>query len=397
MDPEISQELRKGIARLREHWLNQAERHFRTVLTHDPDQPSALHLLGVTLCLLARHGDGLELLRRAIGRRPERAHFYWDYSVALAATGQKDAAREARRAAIERDGIFRQWPALDGPAGEVYFSQRKDFEFKIIDYPYVSSVRYGAGRPLMPLLPERLGAGHAAFRDLLGDFAAYSDDFAAIALDGDYAAPAPFWINTWFAPLDAMALFGLLCRNNPAHFVEVGSGTSTKFARLAISSHRLSTKIVSIDPQPRSVIDTLTDETFRVPLETLDLALVDRLREGDIFFLDSSHRSFQNSDVTVFFLEILPRLAPGVLIHVHDIYLPEDYPSGHVGRRWNEQYLLAAVLMFGGDRFETVFPSWYVSREPALAAEKDRLLRVGPLSELSIHGASYWFRKLPGR
>jgi len=397
MDPEISQELRKGIARLREHWLNQAERHFQTVLARDPDQPSALHLLGATLCLLARHDEGLELFRRAIERRPERAHFWWDYSVALAATGQKDAARQARQAAIERDGGFRQWPPLDDPAGEVYFSQRKETEFKIIDYPYVSSVRYGAGRPLMPLLPEQLGASRGAFRDLLGDFAAYSQDFAAIPLDGDYATPTPFWINTWFAPLDAMALFGLLCRNNPAHFVEVGSGMSTKFARHAVSSHRLSTRIVSIDPHPRNVIDALADETFRVPLETLDLALVDRLREGDIFFLDSSHRSFQNSDVTVFFVEILPRLAPGVLIHVHDIYLPEDYPSGHVERRWNEQYLLAAVLMFGGDRFETVFPSWYVSREPALAAEKDRLLRVGPLSGLSIHGASYWFRKLPAR
>ena len=116
-------------------------------------------------------------------------------------------------------------------------------------------------------------------------------------------------------------------------------------------------------------------------------------RFGDILFLDSSHRSFQGSDVTVFFLDILPRVRPGVIIHIHDIYLPDDYISGHVSRMWNEQYLLATALLFGGDAFEILFPCWFVHRDPALSARANSALRRGPLEGVNLYGASFWLTK----
>jgi hypothetical protein len=81
-----------------------------------------------------------------------------------------------------------------------------------------------------------------------------------------------------------------------------------------------------------------------------------------------------------------------VLVHIHDIYLPDDYISGHVPRLWNEQYLLATALLFGAARFEILFPSWFVGRDPDLAAHAAARLRRGPLADIDLYGASFWMR-----
>ena len=167
---------------------------------------------------------------------------------------------------------------------------------------------------------------------------------------------------------------------------------STKYARRAVRRYGLRTMITSIDPQPRNEVDKLCDHVIRRPLEACDTALFEALEPGDIFFLDSSHRSFQNSDVTVFFLEILPRLKPGVILHIHDIYLPYDYIAGHVPRLWNEQYLLATALLFGAARFEILFPSWFVGRDPGLKAHAEAIFRQGAIADLDLYGASFWMR-----
>ena len=110
------------------------------------------------------------------------------------------------------------------------------------------------------------------------------------------------------------------------------------------------TRIVSIDPQPRAEVDELCDRVLRVPLEAADLSVFDELSDGDVLFFDGSHRTFMNSDATVFFLEVLPRLADGVLVGVHDVFLPYDYPRDFADRYYSEQYLLAAHLIAGNPR-----------------------------------------------
>lgn len=253
------------------------------------------------------------------------------------------------------------------PLDDLTFSvERGEYAFKFFDYRYRARVRYGGGRPPHARLFELVDSERARYADFLGEMAKFNVDFAKISLQGAYSDSVPFWLNTWLPPLDAMALYTILCRLRPRLFVEIGSEMSTKFARQAIEAHSLGTRVISIDPEPRNEIDPLVDETVRSSLEDVHLQIFDRLEADDFLFFDGSHRSFQNSDVTVFFLEILPSLKPGVVVHLHDIYLPYDYPAGHKRRLWNEQYLLATALVYGGAALELLFPAWFVTRDAEL-------------------------------
>ncbi len=119
------------------------------------------------------------------------------------------------------------------------------------------------------------------------------------------APDGPFWANDWFPPFDAASLFGLIAQHAPRRYIEVGSGMSTRFARQAISDLNLRTRIVSIDPHPHTAIDALCDEVLpRSPGcgEMIPRAILGRRRAvKTCCSLDNSHRSFPNSDVTVFF------------------------------------------------------------------------------------------------
>lgn len=372
---------RIGRLRLREHLLNHAELIFRQVLAGAPDHAPTQRHLGITLFKLGRIEEALPLLRRAAAQ--EAAAEAWaDLATALRASGDAAGAAEAY-------GHMGGAP----PADLAFSTDRGTHEFRVVDYPYRSEVRYGSGLPSHPGLATLIGAGRGRYEAVLAGLAELQDDFAAVPLGGSYEAAEPFWLNAWFPPLDAMALTGMLRAHNPARFMEVGSGVSTKFARRAVTRHGLRTRLTSIDPQPRNEIDRLCDEVIRKPLEACPLEMFEVLEPGDVFFLDSSHRSFQGSDVTVFFLDILPRLKPGVIVHIHDIYLPDDYVSGHVHRLWNEQYLLATALLFGGQAFEVLFPCWFVGQDAALASRAKALLCRGPLANLNPYGASFWMRK----
>ena len=118
-------------------------------------------------------------------------------------------------------------------------------------------------------------------------------------------------------------------------------------ASRAIRSGDLPTMISSIDPHPHAAIDALCQRKIRAPLEDWEVAVFDELGPGDILFFDGSHQVFMNSDVTVFFLQIIPRLKSGVMVHVHDIFLPADYPPDWNQSLFAEQYLLAATMLCG--------------------------------------------------
>jgi len=204
------------------------------------------------------------------------------------------------------------------------------------------------------------------------------------------AGPAqPHWNNPWIPPLDGVALYGMVALRQPRRYVEVGSGNSTKFVRRAIVDQHLSTCIVSIDPQPRAEIDALCDVVIRKPLEETDLAPFSELAAGDLVFIDSSHRCLMNSDVTVFFTEILPFLPAGVTVGIHDIFLPYDYPLEWVGRYYSEQYLLACYLLSGSPRCQIVLPAYFMAKQ---APAQDALLelRRGLPGATPMEGGSFW-------
>lgn len=236
-----------------------------------------------------------------------------------------------------------------------------------------------------------LEAGLKRYQALLRSFEQWLPWLETIDFDRKPAgAPAaPYWNNVWMPVLDAVALYCLVAQQRPHTYVEIGSGISTAFVARAIADHHLDTRIVSIDPQPRSGIDALCDAVLRKPLEQCNLDIFGGLGANDIVFADSSHRAFMNSDVTVFFCEILPALAGGVVVGIHDIFLPHDYPQEWVGRHYSEQYLLACYLLAGTRRFEVLLPMFFAA---AQGAGGDLLRQVRSRNDNSFwrNGVSFW-------
>ncbi|MGC4888899.1 class I SAM-dependent methyltransferase [Micromonospora sp. DT227] len=260
-----------------------------------------------------------------------------------------------------------------------------------VDFPVSPEPRFGYGRPDHPGISELLDRRRDAYADTLRRFLGHADRLAAVPLHGDLDSGEPYWRNGWLPPLDALALYGFLVEHEPARYVEIGSGNSTKFARRAVRDHGLRTRITSIDPAPRASVDVLCDDVVRAPLERADLGLFDELDAGDVVFFDGSHRSFMGSDVTVFFFEVLPRLRPGVLVQVHDIMLPRDYPPQWRHRHYNEQYLLAAFLLAAPERWEIELPNAFVAGDPELREVAAPLWRRLGLTEHFLP-ASFWLR-----
>ncbi len=385
----LDRKMSLAVGWLQSHLLNHAEITLREVLEKDPQHRSARRMHGIALFKLGRRDEAIEALRAGVAEEPDNPRAWGDLAVALRDTGQGEAAAEAYARALTA-----QSPATGAPPiGDLVFCiEQGVHDFTMVDYPYRAQVRYGAGKPAHPELAALIGEGRERYRGLLDTWAPLQPDFADVPRGGTYETLTPFWFNSWFTALDAIALTGFLRTLNPRLMVEIGSGVSTKYARRAVARYGLRTRLVSIDPEPRNDIDKLCDQVIRKPLEQCSTDMFEVLEPGDIFFLDSSHRSFQGSDVTVFFLEILPRLKPGVIVHIHDIYLPYDYIAGHLPRLWNEQYLLASALLFGPERFEILFPCWAVGRDPDLMPHAEALFRQGQMAPVDLYGTSFWMR-----
>ena len=237
-------------------------------------------------------------------------------------------------------------------------------------------------------IAEKLSLFRDNYKQFIEDLVALADFFAKIATQAPSTpegATVPYWSNKYLPQGDAIALCGFLFKYKPAVYVEIGSGNSTKFARRVISHFNLPTKIISIDPQPRSEIDTLCDVVIRTPAQMVPKSVFQPLRKNSILFIDGSHRCLQNSDVTYIFMDILPNLYPGVVIHFHDIFWPEDYPAVWAERFYNEQYLLGVLLLFGSG-YEILYSSSYVNLDPDLNRQFIKLLNKTP------DGGSIWMR-----
>lgn len=217
----------------------------------------------------------------------------------------------------------------------------------------------------------------------------HKDDFAKIS--PLRANPVePYWNNEWIEPLDAATLYSMLAHENPSLYVEIGSGNSTKFARKSISDHQLRTQIFSIDPQPRAEVDSICERNLRIPVEEMDPAFFECLKSGDILFIDSSHQVFQNSDVVFLFMEVIPALAKGVIVHVHDIFWPFDYPEAFKNFHFNEQYLLGAMLLAEASRYSSMQANAYISK---IDEFKMKCRSLGPPFETSrALESSFWFQ-----
>jgi predicted O-methyltransferase YrrM len=171
--------------------------------------------------------------------------------------------------------------------------------------------------------------------------------------------------NHYYTSPDAEILYTIIRKFQPQKIIEVGCGNSTKIMRQAIKDGQLGTRIISIDPHPRTEIRNLANEFHFLPVETIENEEVfDSLNDGDIFFIDSSHEIKTGNDNPFLYLNVLPKLRPGVLIQIHDIFLPYDYPREWViEKRWgfNEQYLVQSLLSFSS-MFEVLWAGCYLQR-----------------------------------
>jgi predicted O-methyltransferase YrrM len=239
-----------------------------------------------------------------------------------------------------------------------------------VEYPTSSDnrPRFGWDRPAHARLEEIIARGRERYAACLTELLAFSEDLLRIGPEPSGAEPGWRQDPVWLVGLDAASLYGFLRLRAPRRYLEIGSGNSTKFAARARRDGGLSTRIISIDPAPRAEVDELCDEAVRAPLERADLSVFDSIEPGDVVFFDGSHRAFMNSDAVVFFLEVLPELPEGVLVGVHDILLPWDYPPHWAARYYSEQYLLACYLLAEGRRLEPVLPCHYVSLDAELSS-----------------------------
>ncbi|WP_170791073.1 class I SAM-dependent methyltransferase [Ruegeria lacuscaerulensis] len=175
--------------------------------------------------------------------------------------------------------------------------------------------------------------------------------------------------NGYYDSPDADALYLMIRRFKPRRVIEVGCGNSTRVTRQAIIDGGLKTQITAIDPYPRADIAHVVDHFEQKRLEEVDPALFDQLEAGDILFIDSSHVVRISNDVAHLFCRIIPALKPGVVIHVHDVFLPYEYPKRffYDCPGWGEQYMLHALLQSGA--YSMLWPGYYLQQDRPDAVE----------------------------
>ncbi len=263
-----------------------------------------------------------------------------------------------------------------------------------LEYKVDFKPRFGHGNPPHKGLTDAINSNRKIYADHLNYFLEFKNIFHEIKLSSiETNENNPAWNNGFFPGLDIIALYGMIRKNKPKRFVEIGSGNSTKVVRKAIQDGNLETKITSIDPVPRANIDHLADVVIRKPVEALtDFSIISDLEENDILFIDNSHRCFPNSDVTVCFLELFPLLKKGVIVHIHDIYLPYDYPQFMCDRAYSEQYLLATYILANPTKYFTICPNYFISEDAELKKILEPVWNHKSLDTVERHGGSYWLQ-----
>jgi len=256
-----------------------------------------------------------------------------------------------------------------------------------IPYRYADTLPAGGDVATYQPILEDLKGCEESFARIIQSIDIYADDLLAI---GDEAAPQPRWQQDWFPRLDAATAYALVRETKPRRIVETGSGHSTRFMARAVRDGNGTTAITAIDPAPRAAIDNLGVEVIRKTVAQAGVGPFADLAAGDIIFIDSSHIMMPGSDVDDLLNRILPTLPAGVLVHIHDIFLPDDYPSAWAWRGYNEQSAVLPLLSGGG--YEIVFSSYYAVSRMGDKVQASVLGKL-PLPE-GAYETSLWLRKI---
>jgi hypothetical protein len=230
----------------------------------------------------------------------------------------------------------------------------------------------------------------------------WEDDFRATA--GDYLANTGAGFGPGYPAFDARTLYYVLREHRPAHYLEVGSGLSTYYATLAAARNAADgapLAISCIEPYPFDALRELTDvELLQGFVQDVPVSRFTGLGSGDVLFIDSSHALKIDSDVAYLVLEVLPRLRPGVLVHIHDVPFPYNtpYPADTwlFGERWpvywNEAMVVQAFLAFN-PAFEILLSTPMI-RHSDEAELRDRFPDYVPVAQDPNPPSSLWLRRV---
>ncbi len=205
--------------------------------------------------------------------------------------------------------------------------------------------------------------------------------------------------NTSFGPGDSEILYSIIRYFKPRHIIEIGSGYSTLMAINAIQKNHeemdnYSCEHICIEPYERLWLKSCPVKLIRQKLESIDTAFFDILAENDILFIDSSHIIRPQGDVLKEYLEILPNLKSGVLIHIHDMFTPRDYEKKWIYecvRFWNEQYLVEAFLS-NNNKFEVLLANNFLSHDYKVEFS-EKCPNYALVSD-NFEPGSFWIKKI---
>lgn len=257
---------------------------------------------------------------------------------------------------------------------------------------------------IQPALAARLleqSERFAPFMDQMVDIGPAA--FAEIDIVDPAGSITPGWRQAYFSWLDALSLCAVLRHRNPSTYLEIGSGNSTRFARWCIDRYGLRTRIVSIDPQPRLEVDQLSDVVIRQPVEDAPRDEFDQLSDGDVCFYDGSHLLTMGGDMAYVCYRIFPGLPRGVMLGLHDTYLPV------LG--WNAEDYYAGALLLGGDAYAADLPAHHLASVDRRSRARLMALLATPRGQAieanhfemfeihqgymdgNVHGATFFFSK----
>jgi len=255
-----------------------------------------------------------------------------------------------------------------------------------IPYRYAPGV-VAPGKGAYPAIEALFDARADDFQALLKSMAGYDRELQDIGAD---VPPAPRWDQDWFPTLDAAIAYTLVRTRKPRRIVEIGSGHSTRFFARAAADGGLGTNITAIDPAPRAVLDGLAVNFIRATLQDAGRAPFEALAAGDMLSIDSSHILMPGTDVDLLFSTILPALPAGLLVHIHDIFLPDGYPPDWEWRGYNEQNAVAGFLP--ASTYKPLFASHYAATRLSTAVARSPIAALPGLP--SARPASLWLEKL---
>jgi predicted O-methyltransferase YrrM len=308
---------------------------------------------------------------------------------------RRKARGEIPRVTIDQAVEVLAAASVDEIQSRGYHFQRRDYYSALNDLPFLrDNWDVWHDRPL----PRGVEWDVDAQLEQVRRISRYFAELADIPMDPPAGSPRYHWRNDFWRGADAIVQYGLLRAVKPRRVVEIGAGWSSLLLAEALQRNAgegaEQAAVDQVEPYPRTELLSALPSHWKLDeamLQRADLALFESLEAGDVCFYDGSHVARAGSDVVWFFFEVLPRLRPGVWVHVHDIFWPADYPDEWIferGQTWNEQYVLQAFLMYNS-AFEPVICNSMLFQRRRSALEE----MFSGVPETQHSGVSVWLRR----